>query len=161
MEGLKVEKNKRERDLQMLKNSEPKLRKELETLIERIHIMQKDMSEFQDIDSIRRKFESTKKELEESKLGYIKRRDSIKQQVMSASTEYEQLKKTLNGHETAREMDDSEKRLRHNERNIFELRELVESKGRESDYLGLKSSCVKMMDTLNLMNVRKSGGVGK
>jgi hypothetical protein len=34
----------------------------------------------------------------------------------------------LTAHETARELEETERRLKHNERTIFELREFVESK---------------------------------
>jgi hypothetical protein len=37
-------------------------------------------------------------------------------QVQVVSSEYEGLKKALNAHETGRELDDNEKRLKHNER---------------------------------------------
>ena len=43
--------------------------------------------------------------------------------------------------ETARELDDTEKRLWHNERTVFELKEFVDSKSRETNYEAAKPSC--------------------
>ena len=40
----------------------------------------------------------------------------MKNQVQVISIEYDGLKKAYNAHETGRELDDSEKRLKHNER---------------------------------------------
>ena len=80
--------------------------------------------------------------------------------MQAASSEHEAAKKTLTGHETARELEETERRLKHNERTIFELREFVESKGRETDYLALKSNCLKLLEALNAINVKKSLGEG-
>ena len=50
MEGLQAEKRKRERDLDLLRISEPKLQKELASLKETMEGMQRDMQNFQDIE---------------------------------------------------------------------------------------------------------------
>ena len=50
MEGLQAEKRKRERDLDLLRISEPKLQKELSSLKETMEGMQRDMQNFQDIE---------------------------------------------------------------------------------------------------------------
>jgi intraflagellar transport protein 74 len=52
--------------------------------------------------------------------------------------EHENVKRSLNNNETARDLDDIEKRLRHSEQKIFELKEFVESKSRETDYEAIK-----------------------
>ena len=160
MEGLQAEKRKRERDLELLRISEPKLQKELASLKETMERMGRDMENFQDIEGMRRRFEQTERQLQELKQSYIKRRDSMRQQVQSASSEHETIKKSLTAHETARELEESERRLKHNERTIFELKEFVESKSRETDYLALKSNCLRVLDMLNGINVRKSQGDG-
>ena len=107
---------------------------------------------------MRRAFDNTERHLQELKQTYVKRRDTMRQQVQAASSEHESLKKSLTAHETARELEETERRLKHNERTLFELKEFVESKSRETDYLALKSNCLRVLDVLNAINVRKSQG---
>ena len=42
-----------------------------------------------------------------------------------------------------------EKRLKHYERSIFELREFIETKSRETDYDVIKGKCLGVSDKLN------------
>ena len=65
------------------------------------------------------------------------------------STEYESLKKALASSEVAKEIEDTEKRLKHYERTIFELKEFVDSKSRETDFELVKAQCLRLVDTLN------------
>jgi uncharacterized protein involved in exopolysaccharide biosynthesis len=68
------------------------------------------------VDSVQRKFDRTQRELQELRKSYIKRRDATRQQVQSLSAEHESLKKQLAGNETDKELEETEKRLRHYER---------------------------------------------
>ena len=81
MESLSAEKNKREKELKMLESSEPKLRKELESLREAMAGMRADSKAMADIDGLRQKFERTKAELLETTEGYRTRKVALQQQV--------------------------------------------------------------------------------
>ena len=70
--------------------------------------------------------------------------------------EHEAVKRALNANETARELDDTEKRLKHYERSIFEIREFVDSKSRETDFEQVKGACLKTCERLNQHAVRKA-----
>ena len=156
MESLQVEKKKRERELELLKSSEPKLRQELSNVRESMLRMRADMDAFQDLDSVRSTFNATKKQLAELKQVYTKRRDGMRQQVQTLSVEHESLKKTLNSSDIAREIDDTEKRLKHYERSIFELKEFVETRRRETDFEIVKSSCLKLLDNWNSTLIKRN-----
>ena len=67
---------------------------------------------------MQRKFDRTQRELQELRKSYIKRRDATRQQVQSLSAEHESLKKQLAGNETDKELEETEKRLRHYERSV-------------------------------------------
>lgn len=155
METLQVEKRKREKELELLRSSEPKLIKELTALRDSMNRMKNEMITFQDIDSVRKSFDNTQLTLQELRHSYIKRRDAMRQQVQALSVEHEGLKKTLNGHDVGRELEDSEKRLKHYERSIFDLREFVETKSRETDYEVVKGNCLKILDQINSSMVKK------
>ncbi|RYH14275.1 hypothetical protein EON65_33865 [archaeon] len=92
------------------------------------------LQEFENIDRMRREFNETKSKLQDLRSVYIKRRDTMRGQVQSVSSEHENLKKALQNNEIARELEDTEKRLKHYERAIFELKEFVDSK-QVSDYI--------------------------
>lgn len=144
MESLTIEKKKREHELELLKQSEPRLRKELETVKETMARMRREMREFQDIEGLRKAFDVTQTKLADLKQSYIKRRDSIRQQTQMLSGEHESLKKQYNANDVAKDMEETERRLKHYERTIYELKEFVEVKERETDYELTKSSSLKV-----------------
>lgn len=156
METLQMEKTKRERELEMLRSSEPKLIREISGLKEAMGRMNEEMKEFTNVDAVTRKFERTQRELQELRKSYIKRRDATRQQVQGLSAEHESLKKQLASHETDKDLEDTEKRLKHYERTIFEIREFIESKTRETNYELTKGSCLRMTDSLNAAAIKAS-----
>lgn len=163
MESLLAERRKREKELDLLRSSEPKLMSELSNLRESMSRMRSEMEQFQDLDRIRREFDSTQAKLLDFKQTYVKRRDTMRQQLTSVSVEYEGLKKALAGNEIAKEIDETEKRLKLNEKTIFDLREYVESKTRETDFELVKLNCLKLTGALNaaiIKNTINSGSGG-
>lgn len=158
IDGLQAEKRKREKELDTLAQSEPKLRHELTELRADMKRMAREIDVFSDVNGMRKEFERTQQQLQDQKKAYGKRRDAMRQQIQALSVEHEGAKKALAGHDVARELDDTEKRLRHYERAIFEIKEFVETKTRESDYEGIKGDCLKKLDSLNALVVKASQG---
>lgn len=156
MESLKGEHRKRQKELELLRNSEPKLEKELTGLTEAMTKMRSEMGQFQDMEGLRHNFDRTQEKLQDLRRAYMKRRDAMRQQVQALSAEHEHLKRNLNSHDTARDLDDMEKRLKHYERSIFELREFIENKSRETDYEVIKGSCLGITDKLNADCIKTS-----
>lgn len=81
MKQLLVEKAKRERELDLLRTSEPKITAELSELRDKMLRMRSEMEVFQDLERMRREHENTMAKLGELKQSYIKRRDTMRQQV--------------------------------------------------------------------------------
>lgn len=156
MESLTAERNKRERELEMLRSSEPKLIREIAGLKDAMVRMNAEIKEFSNIDAVTRKFDRTQRELQELRKSYVKRRDSIRQQIQGISAESESLKKQLASNETDKELEETEKRLKHYERTIFDVREFIESKSRETDYELVRGNCMRMADTVNAHCVKVS-----
>ena len=149
MESLTAERSKRERELDMLRSSEPKLIREIAGLKEAMVRMNAEVKEFSNVDAVNRKFDRTQRELQDLRKSYVKRRDSIRQQIQGISAESESLKKQLASHDTDKELEETEKRLKHYERTIFDVREFIESKSRETDYELVRGTCLRMTDTIN------------
>jgi hypothetical protein len=83
MKQLTVERAKRERELDLLRTSEPKIMAELADLRERMQRMRSEMEVFQDLERMRREHEGTMGKLHDLKQSYIKRRDTMRQQVLN------------------------------------------------------------------------------
>lgn len=160
MENLQAEKKKRERELETLRNSEPKLVKEINGLKDEMARLKNELNDFEDIEGVRRRYERTKVELLELHGQYIKRRDGMRQQMQSVSAENEGLKKMLASNDTARELEETERRLKQAEKVIFDLKEFIDLKSRETDYEGLKANCLKMSDSLNAAAIRANKNTG-
>lgn len=161
MEKLLQEKKKRDKELELLRGSEPRLMSELSQLRESMARMRGEMEQFQDLDKMRREFDATQSRLQDLKQNYIKRRDTMRQQIQSINVEFESLKKALSANEIAKEIEETEKRLKHYERTIFELKEFVDSKSRETDYEVVKAACLKLSQSLNQAIIRQvNQGIG-
>jgi intraflagellar transport protein 74 len=158
MESLFAEKKKRERELEILRTSEPRLTAELNDLRQLMTRMHSEMKEFQDIDKLRREYDATQRKLQDMKQSYIRRRDSMRQQVQALNMESEALKRSLAANEVAKEIEETERRLKLNERTIFDLREFVDTRTRETDFEVVKGTCLKLMDTLNNSAINKCQG---
>jgi intraflagellar transport protein 74 len=160
MQNLQAERKKRGKELETLRNSEPKLIKEIGGLKEEMTRLNSELDDFEDIEGVKRRYERTKVELLELHGQYIKRRDGMRQQMQSVSAENEGLKKMLSSHDTGRELEETERRLKQAEKVIFDLKEFIDVKGRETDYEGLKSNCLKMSDALNAAAIRANKSSG-
>jgi hypothetical protein len=85
MKQLLVERAKRERELELLRTSEPTITAELADLRAKMGRMRSEMEAFGDIERMRRQHEATMQRLGELKQAYIKRRDTMRQQVGSST----------------------------------------------------------------------------
>jgi hypothetical protein len=158
MEGLQAEHKKRLKDLEKLQTSEPELKAKLESTKSNIANMKQEMKDFQDIEGLRRAFESTQSLLIDHKQKYIKRRDAMRQQVQVKSAEHETVKKQLNSNDTFKNLEETEKTLKINEKTLFDLNESIESNKGMTDFESTKVVCLKLADSLNNAAIKKCSG---
>ena len=81
MASLQTEQKKREKDLEVLRSSEGKLKKETETLTQAMKVMREEVKQMKDLDRLRHSFESTKEILEGHCEEYERRKKTMNQQV--------------------------------------------------------------------------------
>ena len=81
MESLLAEKKKREQEVEVLRSSEPKIRKELEALTDTMARMKADSKTMSDSEGLKNEFERTKQRLNDMAEEYRTRRVAIQQQV--------------------------------------------------------------------------------
>merc|ERR1711988_329729 len=142
----------KERQLESSQSTKARLEQELtkrNSELEKIESMLGEMGTFAEIDDLRKQASHSKEHLHRMKGKYIRRRDSIKQQVQLLSTKYEQKKNALVENDTAKSMEALEQKLRHYEQNIFHLREYIQTKEHETDFQKMKEDCSRMLDDLN------------
>ena len=83
MESLEAEHRKREEELKLLEDSEPKLKKELKSLHEAMTGMKAESKAMSDVDGLKRKFEVTKSQLLQMTESYRTRKQAMHQQVVN------------------------------------------------------------------------------
>mmetsp|Transcript_7231 Transcript_7231/g.16552 ORF Transcript_7231/g.16552 Transcript_7231/m.16552 type:complete len:611 (+) Transcript_7231:180-2012(+) len=149
MARLVAEKEQRMSEMDKIANLDEKIKIELASLGSKMHAMKAEMGAFDDLDGLRDKAANTKVYLQQQAESYKQRTKTSKEQVASLRRRYEEVKAELNGNETYKQMEMMEGRLRKYAQTIFTLNEYVETKGRETDYLGLKDKCMSMTNQLN------------
>jgi len=146
---LTQEKTKRVEELKNLNTLEEKMANELDTIAENIDAMMKDMQAFKDVDGMKASAEKTEVYLKNLKESYIKRKNSMKQQVQTLSASYEAKKKQLSTNEAAIALESLEQKMSHYEQNIFAMKEDIQVKSNETDYHRLKDDSSNLFFELN------------
>lgn len=157
---LSMELSKRQAELDKVNTLDTKISLELSSLLQKMDTMTSDMGEFGKIDSLKETHQQTKQYLQRMKQQYIRRRDAIKQQVNALNLQLENLKQTTSNHDTAKNLDSLEQKLRHHEQNIFHLREYIDSKSREINYEHVKQDCFKVLQDLNALRIKQQSMLG-
>ena len=156
MQRLQEQRVKRVQELEKINTLDEKIGVELKQLQEKMGTMKDEIKGFDDVEGLRNRATFTKDELEKLREKYIIRRSLIKQQVAALSAQVESTKKAMTKNETGKGLASLESKLRHYEQNIFNLKEFVEQKGRETDFLTLKEGVMDMTSKLNSMAIETS-----
>lgn len=145
---------KRNSELEKLETLDSKIGVELKSLNDKINHMNTTMPEYTDIDSLRAKHEEAKRQLTRTKASYLRRRDLIRQQVRQLSAAYERKKSLLADNNTAKTLQSLEQRLANYEQKIFQLREYINTKGKETEHASIAENCRQLTDDINAQIVR-------
>jgi len=151
MARLLAEKEQRMSEMDKISNLDEKIKIELGSLGSKMQAMKGEMGAFDDLEELRHQAAQTKVYLQQQIESYKQRTKVSKEQVAGLRRRYEEVKSELNGNETYKKMEMMEGRLRKYAQTIFTLNEYVETKGRETGYLGLKDNCMSMSNQLNAL----------
>ncbi|KDO16561.1 hypothetical protein SPRG_17927 [Saprolegnia parasitica CBS 223.65] len=154
---LSMELAKRQAELEKVNTLDAKISVELGSLNTKMDTMQSDMEGFKNIDEMKDTHANTKQLLLRYKQQYIRRRDAMKSQVILLSNQYENVKHTLAGNDTAKTLDSLEQKLRHHEQTIYHLKEFIDTKTREVEYEHVKQDCLKLLTELNTFRIKAQG----
>ena len=109
------------------------------------------MQRFADIPGLRAAAEHTKATLVGLIKDHGKRRDARKPEVAALTAELEKRKAALLTDPQATALDAIEAKLKLAEQNVYQLREFIAAKSRESDYDGLKLDAARLVGEINLL----------
>eukprot|EP00741_Cyanophora_paradoxa_P002103 tig00000551_g2039.t1 len=157
-ERLKQELQLREMELEKIKTLDQKIGVELESLKGKSQQMREEMGTFSQIEQLKEAHEARKRALvaERQRLG--KRKEMLKQQTALLQAKYDTKKMQLSENDVYTQLDSLEQKLRAQEQNNFHLREFIETKERESNYVPLKKECLTMVDELNQLVIKAQTG---
>ena len=148
-ERLEAELTKRQRELEKIDNLDKKIELELGSLQKKMVSMKEQMEIFKDVQGLRDAADDTRDHLVKEKNKYAKRRDSMKRQTNAVSKQLERTKSSLKDSSKFRSLKGLDDKMIHYEQNIFQLKEFIETKGRETNYNESRAECGRLMDELN------------
>lgn len=150
-ERLEAELTKRQRELEKIDNLDKKIELELGSLQKKMVSMKEQMEIFKDVQGLRDAADDTRDHLVKEKNKYAKRRDSMKRQTNAVSKQLERTKSSLKDSSKFRSLKGLDDKMIHYEQNIFQLKEFIETKGRETNYNESRAECGRLMDELNTL----------
>lgn len=149
-ERLQEELGLRQTELDKIATLDVKIAEELRSLSDKMAHMTAMRRKYNDVDGLRRAAASARAVLEQRVREYTKRRDMLRQQVQALTTEFDRRKAALAREPQAAVLEALEGKLELHEQTVFGLREFISTKGRESDYDGVKAEVLKMITQLNV-----------
>jgi len=152
--ALQSELMKRQQELEKLHTLDQKIGVELKSLNEKMATMQTEMVTYANIDELKASNDRISELLEEKKVAYQRRCDGARAQVNLLAARYERLKSAIAGSDAAKGLETSEQKLKHYEQSIFAMREFIEAKSRETEYVAVREQCLRLTDEINAAVVR-------
>ena len=135
--------------MEQIENLEEKIRTELQELRDRTKQKEDELIKFENIENLQKRASSTKESLHKLKGFYTERTNFIKKEVRVLSAKYEQNKKILGASNNWKSIQTQEQKICHQEQNVFNLKEFIATKGRQSDYESIKRKCLGLVTDLN------------
>jgi len=147
--GLNGEHARLQGDLEKVEQLENKISTELNNLKLRIVNMNEELVKYSDLDALKKSANEKKKSLETEKATFKDGQAKMKEEVQELSTNYEQMKATLEDNETYAQLGNLERKWQHLEQNNFAMKEYINQKSSESNYVPLKDSVSAWVDEIN------------
>eukprot|EP00743_Colponemidia_sp_Colp-15_P001360 GILK01001490.1.p1 GENE.GILK01001490.1~~GILK01001490.1.p1 ORF type:complete len:646 (+),score=138.74 GILK01001490.1:56-1993(+) len=152
---LQAELEKRNADLEKINTLDSKISLELHSLSDKIISMEHDLKHtFNNVDSVREKAETTKRQLVQQKQALMARRDVLKQQISFFSMKFEGRKQQLSENETHTILESMEQKIKQYEQNIFHLKQFIDSKSREGNFQPVVQECGKLTSQINKLIIK-------
>jgi len=153
---LQQELQKRQIELEKINGLDKKITVELTSLAEKMSMMQSELPELKDVEGLKTRARDTSTMLKGLREQYVQRANAAQQQNAPLSAKYEKVKSALAKHPVDKALKKAEKNMRRHEMAIFSKREFIESKGIETDYDQLRHGCLRLIEDINQLHVKRA-----
>jgi len=153
---LQQELQKRQIELEKINGLDKKITVELTSLAEKMAMMQSELPELKDVDGLKARARDTSTMLKGLREQYIQRANAAQQQNAPLSSKYEKVKSTLAKHPIDKALKKAEKQMRRHEMAIFSKQEFIERKGTETDYDALRHGCLRLIEDINQVHIKRT-----
>ncbi|GET88605.1 intraflagellar transport protein-like protein [Leishmania tarentolae] len=152
----------RKAELEKVAHLDKKIKEELASHSAKMAEQKAEMERFSDLDGLRMEVEDTRKVLGAQLTYYTHLRDGSKVQLNALTANYESRKKELHASDVFTTLSTQEQRIRMLWQSTFFLEDYVRLREKETQYLGTKAECLRMVDEANLLlqNPSRLAGVG-
>ncbi|KAG5479668.1 hypothetical protein CUR178_03431 [Leishmania enriettii] len=148
---LEKELLERKAELDKVAHLDRKIKEELASHNAKMIEQKAEMEKFSDLDGLRAEVEDTRKALSAQLAYYTRLRDGSKQQLNVLTAQYEARKKELNADDVFSTLSTQEQRIRMLWQSTFSLEDYVRLKEKDTQYLGTKAECLRIVDEVNLL----------
>lgn len=154
---VKIELDQRNGDLEKINTLEGKIERENKNMDDKLKNMQDEMeNKFPRIDEIKGEYENEKKRLIDLKKNLTKVKPGLSKYMTYYSMQYDTGKNQVLQNDVYKQMNGLEKKMATNESQIYALRQFIEAKGMESNYMGTLGQCMGTVNELNMEIVKKT-----
>merc|ERR1719326_1390119 len=153
---LQQELQKRQIELEKINGLDKKITVELTSLAEKMPFMGTELPELKDVDGLKARARDTSTMLKGLREQYIQRANAAQQQNAPLSSKYEKTKSTLAKHPIDKALKKAEKNMRRHEMAIFSKQEFIERKGTETDYDALRHGCLRLIEDINQVHIKRT-----
>lgn len=159
---LEKELLERKAELDKVAHLDKKIKEELASHNAKMAEQKAEMEKFSDLDGLRAEVEDTRKVLRAQLAYYTRLRDGSKVHLNALTAEYEARKKELHAGDVFTTLSTQEQRIRMLWQSTFSLEDYVRLREKETQYLGTKAECLRIVDEVNLLlqNPSRIAGMG-
>ena len=153
---LKVQKDSIEQDLAKVKNLEGRIHTDMQGTTQKIQTMEDDMNhKFTRTDEVKADLEREKVRMEAIKRFLNVYKNGLAKQITYHSMKHDTKKNQILQSDIYSRLNEMEKKLIHNESQIYAVQQYIESKGVESNYQQILADCMHMVGEINMDLIKK------
>eukprot|EP01029_Cantina_marsupialis_P020479 TRINITY_DN47_c0_g2_i2.p1 TRINITY_DN47_c0_g2~~TRINITY_DN47_c0_g2_i2.p1 ORF type:complete len:574 (-),score=115.26 TRINITY_DN47_c0_g2_i2:211-1932(-) len=151
---LETEYQKRKAELDKLTGIGSKVSLEMSSLRAKIDTMDEEIHDFGKVGELKDQHQRISQQLQLNKQKYIRRMNSMKQQLPIVSGKIDRMKNELEEDEIFANLENQEQKLKHIAQSIHTSKEFIDTKKVETDYSQFADECQNLVDSQNAMLIK-------
>ena len=156
LERLKAQLAERQLDLEKTKELHVRVPQQLAKINEEIARKERELAnKYNNVGKMREETTAMVRKLQDTREAMAQKKEAFGHQLKMLTIRLDTKKQQMEGNKIHKEMKDTEQKMSFNEQNIFGLRTYIDSKGVESNYMGLAQECKEHMDSINAVLISR------